>query len=354
MKIALIADPHYGIRNDNIVFIDNMKKFLDETFFPYIHKENIQTVICLGDLLDRRKYVNYYTASRLRNDFIEPMIQKKIQFHWILGNHDIYWREQNDVSAASELYQYLPYHSDFTIHKNAKEIEFLYQSKILLVPWICKQNREQTLETINNSDAKICLGHLELQGFEMYKGMVVDHGDDPQLFQKFALTCSGHYHHKSNRDNIHYLGACAEFTWSDYNDPRGFHILDCDNLSLHFIQNPNTIFQKIFYNDVRSDHRHLDFGRLRGKIVKVIVQSRTNSDEYNTFMSQVEAAQPLELQTVEDHLHANLVSNNDLVSETKDTLQILREYVAQTNNTVNSAELDSLIVELYNEAQSVE
>ena len=54
MKIALITDTHWGVRNDNIAFIDNSKQFLSDLFFPTLEKEGIKTVVHLGDLVDRQ------------------------------------------------------------------------------------------------------------------------------------------------------------------------------------------------------------------------------------------------------------------------------------------------------------
>ena len=73
MKIALITDTHWGVRNDQLAFLDNNKKFLDDIFFPYLDSHSIDTVIHLGDLVDRRKYLNINTAKRLRDDFIGPL-----------------------------------------------------------------------------------------------------------------------------------------------------------------------------------------------------------------------------------------------------------------------------------------
>src|SRR5260221_2924516 len=100
MKIALIADTHWGIRNDSKHFIDNQKQFLDEVFFPYIDEHNIKTVVHLGDLVDRRKYINFNTANRLRKDFIEPLTDREdVNVYILLGNHDIYWRESLEINA---------------------------------------------------------------------------------------------------------------------------------------------------------------------------------------------------------------------------------------------------------------
>jgi len=39
MKIALLNDTHFGVRNDSMIFDDFLHKFYEETFFPYL--ENI-------------------------------------------------------------------------------------------------------------------------------------------------------------------------------------------------------------------------------------------------------------------------------------------------------------------------
>jgi len=365
MKIALSTDIHYGVRNDNLIFTDNHKKFLDDVFFPTLKEHQIEIVVCLGDLLDRRKYINYYTAHRLRTDFIFPLMMQGKHFHWILGNHDIYWRNTTDVNAAEELLGAYPDFmrgqdaGSFNIHKDPFEMVFgdwdnhRSAPKMLFLPWICDTNRKQTYELINKTDAKIVFGHLELEGFEMYKGIVQHHGISRDIFKKFDMVCSGHYHHRSTDGRIFYLGACGEYTWADYNDSRGFHLFDCDTSLLTFYPNPYSLFVKVFYDDAKDETNETDFSQLHGKIVKVIVKSRTNSDMYNTFMARCEAAQPSELMVVEDHLNLDMINDEHIVSETKDTLTIIREFISQTNNMVDSTKLDDLIVDLYQEANSL-
>ena len=57
MKIAVVNDTHWGVRNDNRALADYQKKFWEEIFFPYLKENDIKTIFHLGDIVDRRKYM---------------------------------------------------------------------------------------------------------------------------------------------------------------------------------------------------------------------------------------------------------------------------------------------------------
>ena len=69
MKLAIITDTHFGARNDNQNFSDYFYKFYDNVFFPTLVEKDIKTVIHMGDVMDRRKYVSYKTATDFRQKF---------------------------------------------------------------------------------------------------------------------------------------------------------------------------------------------------------------------------------------------------------------------------------------------
>ena len=103
MNIAIITDTHFGARNDNINFSEYFYKFYDEQFFPYLKEHNIKHCIHLGDIMDRRKYVSYRTAKEFREKFIRPFIDLGIELHVLVGNHDTYFKNTNDVNSVVEL-----------------------------------------------------------------------------------------------------------------------------------------------------------------------------------------------------------------------------------------------------------
>lgn len=356
MKIALITDTHWGVRNDNVAFMDNSKKFLDEIFFPYIDDANISTVIHLGDLVDRRKYVNINTSRRLREDFLDPLHTKGLDVHFIVGNHDTYFKNTNEVNALNELV--VDKYPEFKVYSNEPvEVEF-DGTPILFIPWICEDNRLKSMEIMNGTRSSIAMGHLEIQGFEMYKGSIVSHGDDASLFDRFDLVFSGHYHHRSSNGHIWYLGSHAEFTWSDYNDPRGFHIFDTETRELTFIENPFKMFEKVWYND--SDENFLtqkiNYEDFSGKILKVIVTNKTNPYWFDKFIENIEKFDPIEMQIVEDHLNLSLEDDEDIINEAESTIDIFKKYIDTVIDIKDQdkVKLEKKIVELYNEALAVE
>ena len=353
MKIALVTDTHWGVRNDSTAFADYFKNFYDDVFFPYLKNHNITEVIHLGDIVERRKYINFVTASRLENDFIRPLHDMGINSHYIVGNHDCYFKNTNEVNSMTQMYGDRAYDT-MKVIVDPTEVT-IGGTKLVLMPWMCQDNMDQALDLIKNTKAQVLFGHLELAGFEMYKGSVIDHGMDSKVFDKFDVVCSGHYHHKSTRGNINYLGCPYEITWSDYGDQKGFHVYDTETRELEFIHNPYGMFQKIYYDDTvwGGNLNDYDFTALRNTYVKVIVQAKTNPYWFDLFIDKLEKSDPLSIQVVDDNMHLDLEDDDSIVSEAEDTLSILRKYVDTVDVSVDNKLLDAFITELFNEAQSI-
>lgn len=351
MKIAVLTDTHWGIRGDQVAFHDATKKFLDGTFFPYLKEHNIKTLIHLGDLVDRRKYINFMTAKRLREDFLERLEEEKCETIILAGNHDTFYKNTNKVNALQEIVGNDKY-SCIRIHWEPLEVT-ISGTQILLLPWICTDNEEQSMKMLAETKAQVCMGHLELNGFEMYRGHLNDHGMETKIFQKFDVVCSGHYHHKSSNANIHYLGSHAEFTWSDYDDPRGFHVFDTQTRELTFVQNPNVMFKKLWYDD-SNGKPNIDASQYSGLMVKIIVKTKNNPYWFDLFIEQLEKVNPIDLQVVEDHLNLGLEDDQDIVNEAEDTLTIFKNYISSLNiDTDDRSNVEKMVVSLYNEASSL-
>ena len=353
MKIALITDTHWGIRNDSQVMLDNMKKFLDDVFYPQLNALAINHVIHLGDLVDRRKYINFNTAKRLREDFLDPLLDKGITMHIIAGNHDTYYKNTNSVNALNEMLG--SRYPNIKMYTDPTEIE-IDGTPILLLPWICDENRQQSIDAIKNTKAQVAMGHLELAGFDLFRGHKNDHGDDPNIFSRFDLVCSGHYHTRSDNGTIFYLGCPVQFTWTDYNDTKGFHIFDSSSRELSFVPNNNSIFHKHFYSDsdrTMDDVVNFDVAKYKNCYVKVVVKEKTNPYWFDMVIDKIEKIGPADLQVVEDHMHVDAQVDDEILSQAEDTMTILKKYV-DGMQVSDKKRVDNIITSLYNEALSIQ
>ena len=353
MKIALITDTHWGARGDSPAFAEYFNRFYYEHFFPYLSEHGITNIFHLGDIVDRRKYINFVTARHLRK-FVEHCDVSGIRLDVIIGNHDTSFKNTNDVNSMRELFE----HSTYDIHYYSDPgVVNIGGTDIAVLPWICSGNYEESMELINKTNAQVLFGHLELAGFEMYKGAVNDHGFDSKIFDKFDVVCSGHFHHKSTRGNINYLGAPYEMSWSDYNDPRGFHVFDTETRELTYVRNPLTMFNKIHYHDqdkTLDEIMAVDWDHYKGSYVKLIVHTKTNPYWFDMFVDKIEKAGVLDLQVVDDNLNLQLEDDSDIVNEAEDTLTVLNKVVQQVDSRVDKKVLYNFFSTLYNEALSVE
>lgn len=355
MKIALITDTHWGARNDSKIFLDSMENFYTKEFFPELEANNIKTIIHLGDIVDKRKSINYVTLNRFREVFVHGCVSRNIDCHVIVGNHDIPYRHSNEINAMSELFGS---YAEEGVHFYSEPTDIRFGDlNITMMPWIHNMNYADCIEHIQNTNSRVLFGHLDLTGFVMHQGVVNHHGMDSKPFEKFELVCSGHFHHKSRKGNIQYLGNPFELTWGDYNDARGFHLFDTETLDLKFFQNPHRMFYKVFYDDVDKTMDEVvekDFTNYENTYVKVIVQNKSNPYWFDMMLDKLYKCNPANVTIVDDNNHLDEIDDKDIVNEAEDTLTIMRKYVDSSNLNVNETQLNTLLTSLYNESQALD
>ena len=99
-----------------------------------------------------------------------------------------------------------------------------------------------TVEFIKTVAAPILVGHLELQGYDVMRGVKYDEGMDAKLFSRFEKVLTGHFHCRQERENIYYMGTQYQITFSDLHETKGFHVFDTSTREIEFIENPYKMF----------------------------------------------------------------------------------------------------------------
>jgi DNA repair exonuclease SbcCD nuclease subunit len=348
MRVAIITDQHFGARNDSTQCLDYYELFYKNTFFPKLKEEGITTILILGDTFDRRKYINFNSLARAKKMFFDVAYDNDMMITMIAGNHDTYYKNTNDVNSPElTLAEYI----NINIVTRPETVN-IHGVPVCFLPWICADNYQDSMNEIKNTKADLCMGHLEIAGFAMYRGVESHDGLSKDAFSKFDMVFSGHYHHRSDDGHIYYLGNPYELTWQDYKDPRGFHLFDLSTRQLEFIQNPYSLFERYEYDDTLNEEDPL-FVNFKDKYVKVVVVNKTDYYKFDKFITNLYNSNPLEVKIIEDFSEFTEGQVDDTIN-LEDTSSVLSNYIDSLETDVNKERIKSFMKTLYTEAVNVE
>lgn len=340
MKVGLICDTHYGARKGSKLFHDYFELFYKNVFFPTLEQYGIDTIIHMGDAFDSRKSIDYQSLEWAKRVVFEPL--KNYEVHMIVGNHDSYYKNTNNTNSPQLLLKDYP---NIRTYSSPTEIK-VGNLDVLLLPWICMENEEQSLKMIKKTKAKVAMGHLEFQGFRVNRQIIMEHGLEANIFTNFKKVFSGHYHTRSDNGTVFYTGNPYEIYWTDVNDTRGFTIFDTETLEHTFINNPYKMFHNIYYED--TDYQTFDTREYENKIVKVIVRKKTNTKKFEKFIDKLYTSSVAELKIVENFSIEE--PENFEAFESEDTLSILNRYVEEAEIDLDKSIVQKMIQEIYQEA----
>jgi DNA repair exonuclease SbcCD nuclease subunit len=175
----------------------------------------------------------------------------------------------------------------------------------------------------------------------MARGQMMDHGMDPKLFKRFKAVYTGHYHHKSSKGNIHYMGSPYEMTWADCGDVKGFHVLDTDTLELEFVPNPITLFERVVFSGKPVD--------VKDKIIKLVVPEGADRKKLDKAIAAMDDA--LDLQVIDEHLSLDDSAGQAImVDDIEDTMKMVTDYINASEIDADKDALVGLMKQLYVEA----
>jgi DNA repair exonuclease SbcCD nuclease subunit len=331
MKVAIITDTHYGARKGSKHLHDYFEKFYSDVFFPTLKEHGVKTIVHMGDAFDSRKSIDYQSLEWAKRVVFDPL--SKYDVHMIIGNHDCYYKNTNEVNSPELLLQTYP---NIKTYSEVTEV-VLDKLKVLFILWINAENYQSTVSSIKASRSVCAMGHLELNGFRAHRGHVMEDGMDCEFT-------------RSDNGKIFYLGNPYEMFWNDVNDSRGFHIFDTDTLELTQINNPYKLFYNIYYED--TPYQMFDATEYENKIVKVIVRKKTDPKSFEKFIDKLFSVGIHDLKIVENF---EIQENEDFeIEEDENTLSILNRYIEEAEVEFDKNVIKNIFQDLYKQACEVE
>ena len=351
MKVAILNDTHCGVRNSSDIFLKYQERFYTEIFFPYLKEHNITNILHLGDYYEHRKFVNFKALNANRKHFLEPMRDMGITMDIIPGNHDVFYKNTNELCSLKELLGYFT--SNVNIIMEPKVIDYDGLG-VAVIPWINNDNYQEYVDFAMSCKAPILGAHLELKGFDLMAGMPNPHGMSADIFSRFETVVSGHFHTRSSQGNVTYLGSQMEFTWADVDDPKYFHVLDTETREFTPVRNPITMFKKVIYDDTKTDYNTVDVSEYAQKFIKLIVINKNDLYMFDKFVDRLQSIETYELKIAEsfdEYIGENV--DDDAIS-LEDTTELLDSYVEAVDTELDKEHIKVELRKLYTEAQNLE
>lgn len=323
-KVIILGDLHLGAHKNSNSFLEYQKKFFIDILFPYIKNNGIKKVFQLGDVLDQRQKIDFVIGTFLRGTLFKWFEDNQVQLNILLGNHDIYWRENLDISGLNLMVgteKYIRIYNDLIYFKD---------EDFLLVPWVCKENKEKIVKFLEKIESKrtVILGHLELANFLVNTGYVAKSGTlDPKLF-KDNLVFSGHYHSPSSKGNIHYVGTPYQLTWSDVDDNKFFVEFDTKNRTYERILTNHRIYYKIRYEKLNE----YDFSSMEKPFIKLYVDTdKVKEKDLTKTLGEIElSCNPQSLQVIDISKTKEVEIEEPEETAFKSPIEILIEYIEES------------------------
>jgi hypothetical protein len=343
--IAIINDTHFGARNDSPIFLEHFMEFWEKTFFPTLADRGIKRVIHLGDFLDRRKYVNFHTLNQVRTRFLEPLKEMGIEMDITLGNHDVFFKNTNRLNSVVELFAAYP---NIRIHEKPTVLD-LGEMEVGLVPWITKENSQECLDFIASAPVRVLMGHFEVNGYEVLRGVQYHEGMDASLLKGYEAVYSGHFHCRHSKGNIHYLGTQYQMTFTDLGERKGFSILHPRTGEMEFVENPHQIFHQIEYDDTKQDYNILNCKPYKNTFVRIMVKGKSRPIMFDNLLDRLNDA-PVHSVSITDLTEKEVNKTDQVVDVSKDTLTLICDEIDDMETVVDPVRLKTLIREIYSES----
>lgn len=229
-NVILISDIHFGVHSNSDMWIDIQNQYFEKFFIPYIKKNKNKNTCCfiLGDVFDNRQSINVKVLDIAKK--IMRTISSIMDVFILVGNHDIYYTQKNDVTSV-DVFDKI---KNITIFKEPEVVMFS-DKKILVIPWRKSVDDMKTILTQYNTD--YVFAHTDINGFKLNSARVIDYGVKPTVFNKFKRVFSGHIHLRQEHKNIIMCGNPHHTTRTDINNKKGIYTLNVSNNKTTFIEN---------------------------------------------------------------------------------------------------------------------
>lgn len=340
-KVLLIGDNHNGANGNNQRMLRQNVELYNNFLKPLIKFHHIDFCIDLGDFFDDREKIDVRVLKTVRQEMLNDL---EVPWYFIVGNHNLYYKNENRVNNLQETIGDLP---NVHIVDTFKQV-----GNIDLIPWISDKNKDFISECVKASNNRFCCGHFEFSGFQFDKSRVADVKEKltAGTFAKYEKVFSGHYHIASEKGNIIYVGTPIQLTWIDVDVEKQVIILDTDTGEITPCINPNNLYAQFKLPD-DGDLTGFNEEDIKDKRVKVIYNINIDKDILNKVQAILKSYLPEQLTFVPTGTKKK--EDEKIVNITNGLDSAFKEYIALLPIESDKVKevIEKLVLSYYNKTQ---
>lgn len=326
----MIADLHIGMKLGSEEWIENMRNYFEEFFYPLLKekKDENSVVICLGDIADDRKSINLEA-----NDLMIEVVEKIAAICPIIiinGNHDMYKKSDNKITSLRSL-DHIP--NTWIIkkptvvtlkeivdvpsgpdEKTTKEKKF---KELAFIPYQGDMEKETKICNACSKSDYIFM-HTDIKNLRYDNGRDIIKG--VEIGNIKGHIYSGHIHRRQESERVTYVGSPYQLRRSDIGNQKGIYQVFMKSGEVKFYENHvSPIFQKIWLRDI-LESPYSEVLKLCGNNYTDILVDGSESDMFNvaSVYDAIKECAPKRVQIKEVNKDGSYVDDEDDDGEYKE------------------------------------
>jgi len=239
-KIHLVGDLHLGIKNNAGEWLEIQKSFLLEDLIEKVDRDFDQDrdiLIFEGDIFHSRESVNIRIQNESFAIFVQLAKKFKRGIYIILGNHDVYYKDNNTVNSVKSL-SYLS--DNIHVFEKAEVISVNGLHNFLMLPWVDDSIRLAGIIEDYRDTTEYIICHADVKGLTLNKWAKVEYGIELSALSTFKKVFSGHIHIRQEKANLLYTGTPYQMDRGDRDNQKGHYVLDVSGQQITEEFLPNT------------------------------------------------------------------------------------------------------------------
>jgi len=281
-QVAVFTDIHWGHNKDNVEKLQITQDFV-KFLIKDLTKRKIKTIFFLGDFFDNRTSLNIQTLNVAYNNL--KILASKFNIYMIVGNHDLFLKNSRKIQSIKPFTEI----NGLNIISETTILDFNGKFATMC-PW------GDDITTIKDCD--YLFGHFNMNGAQLC-GSIYKNGvyDMKALTDIAPLVFSGHFHirkeYATKTGTLITVGNPMQQDWGDYDNSKGFYVLDVLNGDYTFISNHHSpIHIKLLWSEIKDGLSKKHIKQIKNNYIKIVVDSEYKFQDILELQSKIKELSP--------------------------------------------------------------